>query len=136
MPRREKRRAGVLGDLLHLSAAMDAHKEELPELEPFRLMLGGILAEVLDVGRQQAALTARKQESTKQLRRFLTEGKSLANVIRTAVKHHFGSREEKIAEFGLQPFRGRKAKRASEAPTPSSTPPADAGSASPVKSDP
>ena len=29
---------------------------------------------------------------------------------RMAVRDHYGPRSEKLAEFGLQPFRGRKAK--------------------------
>jgi len=43
-------------------------------------------------------------------------------------------RAEKVAEFGVQPFRGRKAKTATENPAPT-TPPAPAGSAAAVKSD-
>jgi hypothetical protein len=113
---------------------MEANKEELPALEPFRLKLTGLLTEMLETGRQHAALKASKQESAKKFRRLLTEGQSVANVVRIAVKDHFGPREEKIAEFGLQPFRGRKAKAATEKPTPT-TPPASAGFAAPVESD-
>jgi septal ring-binding cell division protein DamX len=119
---------------------MEANKELLPQLEPFRLKLGGILTQALDAGKQQAALKASKQESSKQFRRLLTDGQRVANVIRTAVKDHFGPREEKVAEFGLQPFRGRKVKAATPAPTTpatekptSTTSPAPAGPATPTK---
>ncbi|MEA2600731.1 MAG: hypothetical protein QOF89_1723 [Acidobacteriota bacterium] len=53
----------------------------------------------MDVGKQQAAFTASKQEASKQLQRLLTEGQRVADVIRTVVKDHFGPREEKIAEL-------------------------------------
>jgi len=130
MARRETRKAGILGDLQSLSVTMEANKELLPDLEPFRLKLTGIVTQFLDVGKQQAALQASKQESSKKLQRLLIEGQSVANLVRTAVKDHFGSREEKLTEFGVKPFRGRKVK--ATAPTPTA-PPAPAGDAAPVK---
>jgi hypothetical protein len=120
--------------LHRLSVTMEANKEELPQLEPFRLKLGGIVTQSMDVGKQQAAFTASKQEASKQLRQLLTEGQRVADVIRTVVKDHFGPREEKIAEFGVQPFRGRKVKTPPGTPPTPTTPPASAGSAAPAKS--
>jgi hypothetical protein len=123
MPR-ETKYTGMLGDLQRLSGTMEANKDELPHLEPFREKLGGLLAQALEVGKEQAALKARKQETSKQLRRLLSEGQRLATLVRTAVKEHYGPREEKVAEFGVQPFRGRKAKRAPQEPAPPAPPPA------------
>jgi len=130
MPRRETRKAAILGDLLNLSVTMEANKEELSDLEPFRLKLTGIVAQTLEVGKEQAALQASKQESSKKLRRLLIEGMSVANVLRKGVRSHYGPQEEKVAEFGVQPFRGRRAKTATEKPTPT-TPPATADSVTP-----
>jgi hypothetical protein len=62
MAARETRTAGILGDLQNLAISMEANKEQLPQMEPFRLKLTGIVTQTLDVGKQQAALT--------QLRRF------------------------------------------------------------------
>ena len=56
---------------------------------------------------QQSAFTASKQEASQKLKTFLIEGDRLANVLQLAVKQHYGIRSEKLAEFGLQPFRGR-----------------------------
>ena len=123
MSARETRTAGVLGDLQNLSVTMEANKDLLPDLEPLRLKFAGIVAQSLDIRKQQVALRASKQEASKQLQKILTEGKSMADVLRTAVKNHFGSREEKIVEFGLQPFRGRKVKAAPEKPEPVPTTP-------------
>ncbi|HEX7185186.1 MAG TPA: hypothetical protein VF756_25395 [Thermoanaerobaculia bacterium] len=39
---------------------------------------------------------------------WLAEGRKLATFLRTGVKQHYGNRSEKLAEFDLQPFRGRK----------------------------
>jgi hypothetical protein len=124
---RETKYTGIMGDLQRLSVTMDANKEELPHLEPFRLKLGGILTSVLEVSQEQFALKARKQETSKRLRNLFTEGQRLANVVRAAVKEHYGVREEKVAEFGVQPFRGRKSKAAPEKPAPPAPQPAAGG---------
>ncbi|HKV07775.1 MAG TPA: hypothetical protein VJ725_06545 [Thermoanaerobaculia bacterium] len=119
MPR-ESKYTGIVGDLQRLLGAMEANREELPQMELFRAKLAGILTQAQEATQQQAALKASKQESSKRLQRLLGEGQRLATVVRTAVKEHYGIREEKVAEFGLQPFRGRKAKAVLEpaAPTP------------------
>ncbi len=137
---RETRSAGIMGDLQRLSVTMEANKEELPQMEPFRLKLAGIVTQLFEIAKQQAAHKVGKQESSKQLRQLLIEGNRVADVVRTAVKDHFGPREEKIAEFGLQPFRGRKAKPATDQPAPTpppvpAHPPVPAGAAAAVKSD-
>ncbi|HEX7180533.1 MAG TPA: hypothetical protein VF756_01725 [Thermoanaerobaculia bacterium] len=126
---RETTYAGILGDLQRLMGVIEANKAELPQLEPFWIKLEGVLTQALGVSQQQAALKAAKQEASKQMRRLTSEGQRLANVIRTAVKEHYGIREEKIAEFGLQPFRGRKV-RLTKKPKPSAPP--DGGPAGPT----
>ena len=131
---KETKKTGILGDMQNLSATMELNKELLPDLEPFRLKLNGIVTKTVEAGRQQAAMRASKQELSKQVRQFLTEGQRMADVIRTAVRDHFGPDSEKLAEFGLQPFRGRKVKAATEKPTPTTTTPAaPAGPAPPAK---
>jgi hypothetical protein len=135
MARRESKQAGILGDLQRLSVTVEANREELPQLEPFRLKLGGIITQALDVSKQQAGLKASKQEASKQLQRLLTDGQRVSDVIRTVVRDHFGPRAEKVTEFGVQPFRGRKVKTPTETPPTPTTSPASAGSAQPVKSD-
>jgi hypothetical protein len=71
---RETKYTGILGDLQRLSGTMEANREELPHMEPFRLKLGGILTSVLEVSQEQSALKVRKQETSKRLRNLLTEG--------------------------------------------------------------
>ena len=135
---RDTKTAGVMGDLQRLSVTMEANKELLPDLEPYRIKLTGIVTQIFDVAKQQSAFKASKQDSSKQLRKLLTQGNRVANVVRTVVRDHFGPDDEKVAEFGVQPFRGRKVKAATPTPTPTpvpTTPPAHAGSAAAVKSD-
>jgi hypothetical protein len=120
---RETKYTGIVGDLQRLLGAMEANREELPQMEPFRQKLAGILAQALEILQQQAGLKASKQESSKRLQRLLSEGQRLATVTRGAVKEHYGIREEKVVEFGLQPFRGRKAKAVVVTPPPAPSPP-------------
>jgi hypothetical protein len=109
---------GMWGDWQGLLIKLEANKEELPQLEPFRVKLGGILTQALGINQHQEAMKASKQEASKQLRKLAAEGSRLATLARAAIKEHYGIREEKIAEFGLQPFRGLKTKLAAKAPAP------------------
>ncbi len=59
----------------------------------------------------------------------MIEGAKLATVMRGGLKHRYGSRAEKLTEFGLQPFRGRKAKPAE---TPDVPPPQSVASPQPA----
>ena len=124
---RETRNAGIMGALQRLSVTMEANKEELPNLEPFRLKLTGIVIQIFDIAKQQAAHKAGKQESAKLLRKLLTEGNRVADLVRTGVRDHFGPDAEKVAEFGVQPFRGKARKAKSPVPetpaAPASHPP-------------
>jgi len=104
MAARETRNLGILGDLQNLSVTMEANKEQLPQMEPFRLKLAGIVTQSFDLSKQHAAMKASKQEISKQLRKFLKDGQRAADVVRTAVRDHFGPDSEKLTEFGVKPF--------------------------------
>lgn len=120
---RETTYRGMWGDWQSLLGKLEANISELPQLEPFRIKLGAVLSQALGINQQQEAMRASKQEASKQLRKLASEGNRLAALARAAVKEHYGIRDEKIAEFGLQPFRGRKAKPAAVAPAPQASAP-------------
>lgn len=62
---------------------------------------------------------ARKQEATQQRNKLLAEGSRLATAMRVTLKDHLGPDNERLAEFGIQPFRGRKrVKKPADAATP------------------
>jgi hypothetical protein len=112
----------VMGNLQQLLAKLEANKADLPQLEISIAKLGTVMAQVMDVSKQQGAMTASKQAASKQLQTLLTEGQRLANAMRALLKENYGIRSEKLAEFGLQPFRGRV--RTVKSPTPApATPP-------------
>lgn len=117
---REKTYTGMLGRWQRLLAPLGANLAELAHLELPHGKLQALLARALEINQQQAALTASKQEMSRQLKQIMGEGERLATLLLMAVKEHYGIRAEKLAEFGLQPFRGRPrtAKPAPETPDP------------------
>jgi hypothetical protein len=69
---------------------------------------------------------------TKGLQKTLRQGQALVDLMRTGAREHFGADSEKLAEWGIQPFRGRARK---EAVKPPENPPAEApDSSSPTPS--
>jgi hypothetical protein len=101
---------------------------EAPQIEIQRAALQKMLEQAKDLTTQQALFQAQKQEVSNKLGALMQEGKRLATVLRATVKQHYGVRNEKLVQFGIQPFRGRKAKDATAdgpqqpAPTPAPQP--------------
>lgn len=108
----DKTYSGVIGSLTRLTAALGANAADLPHLEGVRGRLEKILTEAQEMAKQQAALVASKQEASKKLRSLVSEGQRVATGVTKLLKEHYGLKSEKLAEFGMQPFRGRKTKQA------------------------
>jgi hypothetical protein len=108
--KKETTYAGMLGDLQRLLASLTANSADLPHLETPRLKLERLLAQAQEVTKQQSAAAAVKQEASEQLQSMVVEGTRLGNALRVMLKEHYGVRAPKLAEFGMQPFRGRARK--------------------------
>ena len=130
MTKQDKTYSGKMGDLARLTASLAANATDLTHLDGIRVRLEKILADAHEVAKQQAALTASKQEATKRLKGLITEGARIATGVDKLLKEHYGLRAEKLAEFGLKPFRGRKVKTAEGTETPTLPPPAEVGCSS------
>ena len=102
----------TIGNRARLTAALGANAAEIPHLEGIRSRLEKILADAQETAKQQAALTASKQEASKKLRSLAREGLRAATGVQKLLQEHYGLGSEKLAEFGMQPFRGRKTKKA------------------------
>lgn len=129
---KETTNAGRIGDLSRFHAALSANAPDLAHLEGPRTRLERILTDVQEVFKQQAALIASKQDASRRLKTLVTEGQRVANGLRKLVTEHYGLRSEKLAEFGLQPFRGRPRKAKPEEPGSSGSPPPVTPAAVPV----
>jgi len=104
---RETTYDGMLGDLERLIAALLANAGDLQFLEGTRLRMEQLLAAAREVAQEQASLIASKQETSRQLLRLITDGQRMVTAARKMLKAHYGLDAEKLAEFGIQPFRGR-----------------------------
>jgi hypothetical protein len=89
------------------NTAVAANAAELPFLEPKRTRLNEVVGELGSLTAEQANLAAKKQDVSKRIADLAREGNALVNVLDVTLKQHYGNRAEKLAEFGLQPFRSR-----------------------------
>jgi hypothetical protein len=99
--------ADFLQDWELLLAALDQNLGDLPQLEIARTKLNGLLEQARILVPQQAAQASAKQSTSAQIEAVLTSGRKVATVIRFTVKEHYGTRNQKLTEFNLQPFRSR-----------------------------
>ena len=91
-----------------LLAAFEANAGDFPQLETYRVQLAEMLGQLRVAATQQAALAASKQEESKRLRKLLVDGRKLATFMRNGARRRYGDDSEKLVEFGLLPFRGRR----------------------------
>ncbi len=125
---RETTYKGMTGDLDRLIAALLANADELPQLESVRLHLEQLLAATRETAQEQAELIARKQDTSRRLLRLMGDGQREVTAVRKMLKAHYGLDSEKLAEFGIQPFRGRSRQLVPglpEPPAPEVAQPAD-----------
>jgi len=121
---RETTYKGVLGDLERLNTSLIANAAELPQLEGVRGQLEQLLIQAREVAQEQAALVAKKQDASLRLAKLLGDGARVATAARKVLKAHYGVKSEKLAEFGVQPFRGRTRRSGPVKPPPESARPA------------
>lgn len=122
--KRESTNAGKLGQLMRLNAALIANAADLAYLEGTRVRFEALVNEAHAVAREQAALVAGKQQASQRLATLLNEALRMATGLQRLLTEHYGLRSEKLAEFGLQPFRGRQPKEETEEPeAPAPAPP-------------
>lgn len=107
---KERTYLGKLGSWQRLITTLLANMESLAHTEVPRAKLEALLAQAVEIAKQQGALTASKQELSKQLQGIISDGERTATALRVLIKEHYGPRSEKLAEFGMQPFRGRTRK--------------------------
>ena len=64
---------------------------------------------------RHAALAAERQTITQQMQELIEEGDQLFRSGREALKEHYGKRNEKLVEFGVEPLRTSAVKRQRQA---------------------
>lgn len=133
---RETTVKGRVGNVQRVLARLNSNRAELQHIEPSIARLEGLFGQIQGAADRQALHTAAKQEASQELQTVLTETERLVNILLLAVKQHYGIRAEKLADFGLKPFRGRprtvSLKRAPEPPAPKPEPAAPEPATPPV----
>lgn len=110
--------SGILGEWQRLLDAMGANTTDLPHLEASRSLFVEQLNQTQALLRRQAALVAEKQQSSQELKTMISDGRRLATMLRQGIKQYYGIRSEKLAEFGISPFRGLTGRKQPEGPPP------------------
>lgn len=106
-----------------LLEALNANAPEIPHFDPFRDQLASMLDEMRTLMAQQDALAASKQTVSKRIQAIHEDGTKLVKFLRRMVLQHYGKWNEKLVEFGAQPFRGRPRRLEDTLTTPVPTPP-------------
>lgn len=118
----KSRYADHLKEWEDFSTSLVPSATEAPQIEIQRASLQKMLEQAKDLTTQQALFQSQKQEVSSQLGTLMQEGKRLATVLRATVKQHYGIRNEKLVQFGIQPFRGKKVKATPADGSPEPTP--------------
>lgn len=79
---------------------------------------------------EHAALAAARQAITQEMQKLIEEGDQIFRMLREGLKDHYGKRNEKLVEFGVEPLptpdkklrRQRKKKSETPAETPAASP--------------
>jgi len=104
----EQTYAGVVDGWKDLTSGLNKNLADLPYLELHTQQLTGMASQFDVLSGEQAVHTSAKQQVTRQIEELLDLGQKLATFLRSGVRQHYGNRSEKLVEFGLQPFRGKK----------------------------
>ena len=100
--------------------ALEANAQDLQHLEIGREKLQSVEGRAQIALQTQSAATATKQEASKQVESLIAEGRLVMSYLNAGLREHYGKYNEKLTEFGLMPFRGKKKKVAP--PPPPETP--------------
>jgi hypothetical protein len=78
-----------------------------PHMRQLRDQLAAMIQDTRALAAEQAALEARRQAVTQQLRITRSKGQDLVVQVRSAIRSHFGHRFEGLVRFRIRPVRRR-----------------------------
>jgi len=99
-----------------VAAAQEANAAEIPHMEAPLAKLRGLIEQAQGLTNQHHALTASKQDVSKDLQKTIRQGQKLVDLMRTAAVERFGAESEQLVAFGVKPFRGRAKKAVTKPP--------------------
>ena len=118
MSRKITRQSDVIKQWQNLVSALADNIGDLQHLSTRFVKLQDFLGEAIQAIQEQAAARASKQDASRRLESLLSEGQKVATFLNVGIREHYGNRSEKLAEFHLQPLRGRRPAPQTEPPPP------------------
>jgi hypothetical protein len=113
--------AGLMSAWGRLLAAVDANREDLLQVEAFRVQLEASLTDLRILHARRATLQREMLVRTQELKVLTAQGRDLAVRIRDGVRSRYGFRSDKLLEFGMQPIPERRPRRRHSPPDPVET---------------
>jgi hypothetical protein len=107
MPRTTTTFADFVKEGDRIVGAVRANAASLPHLQLPVDKLASMVESIGELLIQQGMLQASKQQVSSELRLTLEDGLRLLTFLRKGIREQYGPRNEKLVEFGLQPFRSR-----------------------------
>ena len=102
-----QRYAVILQKLELRSKALAANLKDIRHLADPLAKLDGMLKLLRQLLAEQSRLTARRQEISRRIEDLAINAQKLLTFVDVGVREHYGNRSEKLAEYGLQPFRSK-----------------------------
>lgn len=90
--------------------ALEANAQDLQHLEIGREKLQSVESRAQVAFQAQSAAAATKQEASKQVEGLIAEGRLIMAYLNAGLREHYGKFNEKLTEFGIAPYRGRRSK--------------------------
>jgi hypothetical protein len=92
----------------HRLQALAAGGDEVLHLQIKREKLQSIHDSAIIAMRDQNAAAAVKQEFSRRVEALVAEGNKVDTFLCIGLREQYGNRSEKLAEYDIQPFRGRR----------------------------
>jgi len=105
-----------------MSASAAANASDIPSSAVSRAALEKVIEEADKIIVDQGLFQANKQQASQRLQTLINQGGKLATVLKAIVKQHYGHDNDKLVEFGIQPFRNRLRKTQPVVEPPPTTP--------------
>ena len=106
-----------------MDTAVVANRQQVGHLESSLEELRALGQTARNLYAQHAALTATKQQIWKELQAVIQNGNAILKFLREGVRAQYGKNNDKLIEFGVQPFRGITRKPVAKPPAPEKSAP-------------
>jgi hypothetical protein len=102
---------GIMTTWDRLLAAVEANRQDLPQVEALHVELEASLTDLRILHARRATLQREMLVRTQELKILAAQGRDLAIRIRYVIRARYGFRSDKLLEFGIKPIPERRPRR-------------------------